>query len=92
MKNFFYHAKTSPRVTISAEITNDVMCFSAARCGKKDQFNKKTGRQIALGRLHKNKCIRTLSIPNSTDVNKLFLTEAILLVEHVQRNKNFLVS
>lgn len=90
MNEFYFHTKQSPRVTISARVDGETMCFSAARCGKRDQFCRKTGRLIASGRLQKNKCIRTLTVPDNADTRQLFVTEAKTLASQVQVHKDFL--
>lgn len=61
-----FHSKhtsnRAPRVTIVGINDNGTMKFAAARCSKKDQFNRKKGRIIATGRLQTEKIVHSAPI------------------------------
>ena len=83
--------KRAPRVTVAAKVEGNVMTLSTARCSKKDQFVKKTGRQLALERLENNQVISTMNIPENTKIGAFFISNATflatLLTEEPKKNK-----
>lgn len=90
MSELFYHSRTVPRVTIAAVIDGQRVKFGAARCGTNDQFNKKLGRQIALGRARKSPYgIQTLPPEN---FSKWFHSIAGEIIREVQADARLLTS
>jgi hypothetical protein len=55
------------RVAIVGEFDGKFLKLAAARCSRKDHFNRKIGRNIAEGRLHANKLCRIIML-DSCDV------------------------
>ena len=56
MKNLFYHSPHrdgEKRFTIAAVVDGNNMSFGVSACSHRDNFKKKTGRAISLGRASK---------------------------------------
>lgn len=51
-KGEILYFKKIPRVTLCYMVINDTIYIAAARCSTKDQFSKKKGVSIAMGRLN----------------------------------------
>ena len=58
MKTLFIHSTSDSgyKFTLAGEVYEDHIRVGLAKCGKKDNFNKKLGRTISKGRIKKNKC------------------------------------
>jgi hypothetical protein len=74
-------AGNSPRVTVAAVINGQTVNFGAARCSTNDQFNKKIGRHIAIGRANKNP-IGHMMLPQE-NFSQWFTTNAAELAKKV---------
>lgn len=85
----FFHSKVARnRVTIAAIVEDGVVKFGAARCSKRDAFQKKIGRLIAEGRARKNP-IRHANPPYE-NLNKWFVLQAQELAAEVQQSPELL--
>jgi len=63
-KLLIFHSKTNNRVTVVGEYCDEGLCLTAARCSSKDNFCRKTGRDIANRRFNiKRHCI-TIPVKN----------------------------
>jgi hypothetical protein len=67
---YYFHTKSTPRTTICGILNTASMTFDVAiaQCGKKDQFERKIGRQISKGRVQAGKIACTLKV-NADEVN-----------------------
>lgn len=86
----FYHSRHSKnRVTIAGHFEGTLLYLSAARCGNKDNFCRKTGRLISEGRLNKQKYLSIIDTSNrNSELNKttIFVEEASKLAKEVNQN------
>lgn len=83
MKQLFYHSKPGgPRVTVAAIVDGNSVRFGVSRCSKRDQFFKKKGRYISLGRATKSPYL-TLQAPTHP---KWFIETALMIVDTVKHN------
>lgn len=58
MKTLFFHRRTGKKnVTVCAISIDGILYFNAAKCMSTDQFSRKVGNSIALGRLKKGRCL-----------------------------------
>lgn len=85
----FFHSKhVHNRVTIAGEFMGKSLCLAAARCGDKDNFCRKTGRRIAVGRFVKGKTLCN-NIPIEKPNYKFFVEQAAIAAEAVHLNPHF---
>ena len=79
----YYHHSTplkgQPRITVAGILSNGTLTLGVSRCSNKDQFSKKKGRHIALGRA-KTKPAIVLSVPADQIVGRIFLEESRKLI------------
>ena len=87
---FTFHSKPdSPiRSTIVGRYNQDTreVCIAASRCGKNDAFNKKKGRQIATGRLLKNKCLASAQVQEGESPIAAFVALASAISNYLVTN------
>ena len=82
-----YHQKPSTdkvRVSVVASINGNVASFGVSRCGRKDRFVRKIGRERALKRALNNP-ILVSNVPEK-EVSRWFLITAVGLSNVVQAN------
>jgi hypothetical protein len=85
MFRYYSPHNTSCRVTVVGEHNDGVLNIAVARCSKKDNFNKKIGRNIAEGRLAKKQIYFKTSIQYCTTSD--FLKHAKSIAEEVCSTK-----
>ena len=77
------------RITLVGEHVEGVLKIAAARCSKRDQFQRSKGAKIALGRLAKNKL--AYAIPMVTCTGTDFVSVAQTLIEPILQSKQILM-
>lgn len=78
-KNAGKKNKEQRRVTIAAFVNDNVLFFGKSECSPKDQFTKKKGRAIALGRARKAP-MNKVEINDNHVVGKIFIEVAKELI------------
>lgn len=69
--------------TVAGVFDGEVMKFGISKCSPNDQFNKRKGRIVAEGRAKsKHDYIHLIEIQPEADLSKLFITEAMNLVNN----------
>jgi hypothetical protein len=76
----------STRVTVVGNYNEGILKIAVARNGKKDNFCRKTGRLIAVGRLLKEKLFVSLPIIDEMS-NEIFIRTASLVARFVDYTK-----
>jgi len=84
MKNVMYYYsdhESQNRIAIAGMVNaENELQLAVSRCSKKDNFNRKVGRNIAEGRLLKGKLFRTVGFSDDSPVTiKDFATEAKII-------------
>lgn len=74
------HEKKQIRYTIAGVIDGNEMKFGISKCSPKDQFNRKLGRVISLGRATKHP-IHTMKIPMTGNLGKVFVEQSVQLLK-----------
>lgn len=85
---FRYYSKVDEapvRVTVVGDYNGGVLQIAAARCGKKDRFERKKGRYIAEERLDKGKLFISIKMDECTSAR--FVEIARRVVEHVAETR-----
>jgi hypothetical protein len=86
---YVFHSPFTPfdnnRVTVVAHYSEGILRIAVARNGKKDNFCRKTGRIIALGRLVKDKLF--IKFPVEEMNNEIFIKSATLVASFVNYTK-----
>jgi hypothetical protein len=77
--------KKAPRVTVVGEFKDGVLNLAVSRCSEKDNFSRKIGRVIAIGRLQSGKIYTSISM-KECDI-KAFLSVASTAIEEVMQSK-----
>jgi len=87
---YVFHSPFVPfentRVTVVANYNEGILRIAVARNGKKDNFCRKTGRLIAVGRLLKDKLFVSLPIIDGMS-NEIFIRTASLVARFVDYTK-----
>jgi hypothetical protein len=68
----FNGGKKTSRVTLAVKRENDQLLIAAARCSKKDTFNRKTGRVKANERLENKQYLQQIPIHKETPVSMMY--------------------
>lgn len=81
----YYSDKNSKnRVSVVGTHENGLLKLGVARCGKKDNFCRKTGRTIAEGRLRKGNIFT--KVPIDTCRTEDFIRHAKAVVDNVEKD------
>lgn len=92
MSELYFHSKATPgaaRVTIAARIDGQRVTFGAARCSLDDQFSKKKGRTLALGRATSKRPLKVATMPFE-NLAQWFLANAQEIATWVADDSRFL--
>ncbi len=73
----FYSKEGPNRVTVCGTYKEGALCIAVARCSKKDNFQRKTGRKIAESRLTGGKYFYCRKITDFTLKDFLYLAQSI---------------
>jgi hypothetical protein len=71
--------KNKNRICIVGEYKNNELKMAISVCSGKDQYIKKIGRNIAIGRLNKNKIFKKITLPVCS--SKQFIEISLKLVD-----------
>ena len=83
-----YKVPNKLRSTIVARYNPDTneICFAAARCSIKEQFCRRTGRNIAIQRLNAGNCIQSVKPQGDDSIQWTFLSVAKNLATWLEEN------
>ena len=81
-KVYFFHntPNCAVRVTVAAQFIDNEMHIGVARCSEKDQFTRKTGREIALERMIAKPYIKDISDKLNIPKHKLFISACVVSI------------
>jgi len=89
----YFNAYIRNVITIATEVQEDnTLKIGFSFCSKKDQFEKKKGREIAIGRMNKNGFQVPFSGHSSEDVVKLWNESNLINKPQVWRNHTLRVT
>lgn len=82
--------KRQVRVSVAAlyDAETATMKFGVAKCFPQDNFCRKTGRELAIGRLALvgNKPTLNVNVPAETDLRNFFKTSFLRIEKHLKKN------
>lgn len=78
---FRFYSKPSNskvRVAVVGKEINNELCIAVARCSQKDQFCKKTGRELAEKRLENQEIFHKVALPECSAYNFLLIAQGVV--------------